>query len=221
MMRKTLGLYALYLFFAVTVHGHGRNIYVSSNFFDNQDTTVSFNSIIDKMNVQLGQLLMTGNTDRDIVMLIIVNNLGAVDMEMLEMQKGKHNRLARNVRKMITVRIHETLELNNFLVKVNFPVNYDLIHKETGVSRQIALLSQHKKTTFPSRSTTDEEFVLQMIDLDQQGLKMAKALSKYGTDKELVAFSKIIRKRLRAEMVELLGYYHRSGRPAVTRPEHF
>ncbi|QEM07059.1 DUF305 domain-containing protein [Mucilaginibacter rubeus] len=219
MRHKTLGFFALFLFYAVTVHGHGRNRYVSSG-FDNQDTTVSFNSIIDKMNVQFGQLLMTGNTDRDIVMLIIVSNLGAVDMEMLEMQKGKNNLLVRNVRKMITDRIHETLELNNFLVKVNFPVNYDSGHKETGISRQIASFAQHKKNTFPSRPTTDEEFVLLMIDLDQQGLKMAKLLSKYGHDKELGAFSKKLIKRLRTEMGELSAYYQRSGRPAINRPEH-
>ncbi|QEM06149.1 DUF305 domain-containing protein [Mucilaginibacter rubeus] len=220
MMHKTPGLFALFLFYAVTVHGHGRNSYVSAGFV-NPDTTVSFNSIIDKMNIQLGQLLMTGNTDRDIVMSIIVINLGAVELEMLEMQKGKNDRLVRNVRKMIAVRIHETLELNKFLVKGNLPENYDPLHKDGCIGRQIASFPQHKKLTFASRPTTDEEFVLLLIDLDQQGLKMIRVLSKYGNDKELRSFAKKIRKHLRAEMGELSGYYHRSGRPAINRLEHF
>jgi uncharacterized protein (DUF305 family) len=221
MMHKTPGLFVLLLFFyAVTVHGHGRNSYDSAGFV-NPDTTVNFNSIIDKMNLQSGQLLMTGNTDRDIVMLIIVSNLGAVDLEMLEMQKGKNSRLVRNVRRMIAVRIHETLELNKFLVKGNLPVNYDPVHKEGGISRQIASFSQHKRPTFTTRPTTDEEFVLLLIDLDQQGLKMVKGLSKYGNDKELRSFSKKLRKHLRTEIGELSGYYQRSGRPAINRPEHF
>ncbi|MES2060515.1 MAG: hypothetical protein V4456_01250 [Bacteroidota bacterium] len=218
-MKKAFAIIAAFLFGAMTGNGHGlyRRALLSEKL---QDTTLTFRLIINKMNTELQHVLLSGNSDRDMALLMIVRDLGVIDMEMLEMRRGKNPLLMTKAREMVTTNIHEVFELNKIITRVNPPVNYDPLDKAAGLGKAISSLLKNK-TRFGSLDLSiDEEFIKQMIDQHAERLKLMKIILKYSKDREMKAFGES-RIQESAIINELRGLGRRYYRPDILRPSGF
>ncbi|MDQ2680096.1 MAG: DUF305 domain-containing protein [Candidatus Eremiobacteraeota bacterium] len=76
---------------------------------------MEMNKVMEKMNDSMKSIKMTGNTDKDFMMMMIPHHQSAIGMANVELRHGKNPKVIALARNIITNQQHEISEMESWL----------------------------------------------------------------------------------------------------------
>lgn len=141
------------------------------------------------------QMPLTGNVDKDYVMMMKSYHQAAIDMSQHEIANGKDADLKAMAAKVISELKGEIPELESIFSSLDkTPETYDPKKKEEGFGKVLdenmrMMMDMAKMDT---NLTADRQYVAMMIPHHQSSIFMAEEFLKYGKEARLIALAKRI-----------------------------